>query len=184
MSRSFRVDIELAESRHEDVALSWGGWSSQRRRDVPGFGWDVELPVVVRLLEAIERGRTSAAEARAELLAAAQACVPHSGCCPRCEDRAEGYRRALAEFEQARRRFADSVRYPFLVNSGVLHRWDCATVPGAGPTHPGRSLQQYVHEARYSWHPGQRRLSDAEASRLPPERHCVTCRPLIRDSGH
>lgn len=177
------MDIELAQTRHEDVALNWGGWSSQRRRDVPGFGWDVELPVVVRLLEAIERGRASAAEARDELLAAARACVPNSGCCPRCEDRAEGYRRAVAEFEQASRRFADPVRFPFLVNSGTLHRWNCPTVPGAGPTHPGRTLQQYVHEARYTWHPGQRRLSDAEAARLPRDRRCATCRPLTGQPG-
>ncbi|RSM40997.1 hypothetical protein DMB66_56545 [Actinoplanes sp. ATCC 53533] len=147
------VSFTFAGERHQDVVLEYGGFAPP---DGEGGSWMIEVPALLRMLSAAERGEASVAEVRAMVLRAIGRFSERSGCCPDCEAAIDSYARALQEYQAAAEELSrqeaattpDS--HPYVVSSsGKIHRRDCCSDPARLTIeHPGQTLQEYVHDGR------------------------------------
>ena len=121
-----------------------------------GAGWMVELPAVLAMLRACDRTGATTADVHAALTRLVASCSARSGCCPECDAAGEAYAAALEEYEVtlAEQQQAEAAltpeSHPFIVSSsGKVHAWNCHTNPGTpAVVHPGKTLQQFVHDGR------------------------------------
>ena len=152
MPLDMMVSMTVAEERYDNVHLIWG----QGPRDGEGGNWMVELPAVLRMLRAAERGDIDAATIHKALLGATALWSKRSGCCPDCDDAIDSYTAAITEYEaaiaaeRARQAAMTPESHPFIVSgSAKVHSWNCRTHPDQRTIeHPGRTLQEYVHQGR------------------------------------
>jgi hypothetical protein len=138
MPRAMSVSFTFAGERHQDVVLEYGGFAPP---DGEGGSWMIEVPALLRLLSAAERGEASVAEVRTMLLRAIGKFSERSGCCPDCEAAIDSYARALEEYQAAAEELSrqeaattpDS--HPYVVSSsGKIHRRDSAATRRGSPS--------------------------------------------------
>lgn len=110
--------------------------------------WSVELPVILWMLDQVERGSLTSARMR-ELLV--EATAPVSGCCYACDEVREPEDELLARLARERQEWIawwnslTGESHPYVLSSNKIHRWDCRAV-GEQPQPPPQyhSKHEYV----------------------------------------
>jgi hypothetical protein len=203
VAADYTVSFRLGGQTYDEVMLSWTRPAKRcGPRDGPdpeapaaaggvgpGSGWKIEVPVVLAILDALERGVADPAQARDMLTRVVERFIGQSGCCPACEQAVGAYHGALEEHALKLARFADSRTYPYLVTTQTIHRWDCRQFRDHRPTHPGASVSEWLHSGHYDRDRNLDRLSPAGARRwldhragrrtAPHRRACRSCRPQL-----
>jgi hypothetical protein len=88
MPTSMTASFTFGGVPHEDVLFTWDMDHPPSRRAAPGFGFSIELPAVLLMLDPVERGTTSAGEAKATLLEVLEkAFSPTTGAAPTAKTR-------------------------------------------------------------------------------------------------
>lgn len=103
--------------------------------------WSIEMPAVEWILDRLEAGAIDVPSARDELR---RATSWDSGCCGECDDAATHYDEARSRHAQIVQQWMDKRAqlspddYPYLLNKGKIHRFDCRRLPrSAPPQFPG-----------------------------------------------
>ncbi|MEU7823030.1 hypothetical protein [Catellatospora sp. NPDC049133] len=194
MPYAFSYELKFAGVQHE-AKLEYGVDTP----DGEGAGWMVDMPTMLRLLQAAENGDVAIAAVGDALRRMMASYSQASGCCPDCDYAMDAHARALKQYEAA----ADQLRqaeaamtpesHPFVVSSsGKVHSLTCRSDPGL-PTlpHPGRTVQEFVHESRMFDGVGSyqrivgsaRRVTTAELAEMLGRRstmaRCKLCQPAL-----
>ncbi|MEU1605553.1 hypothetical protein [Micromonospora matsumotoense] len=156
----------------------------------------VELPAILRMLQAAEHIGATAADVRRVLLRAIASFSERSGCCPSCDESIESYEQALRLYQEAveeQRQHEASMTpesHPYVVSSsGKIHTCACRSQPGQRIIeHPGATLQEFTHGSRGHYYEvgvdsGARRLTTAEMAtwlhRRKVVKRCKLCEPVL-----
>lgn len=190
----FNGQATFAGDSHDRIDLLYDG--SGREAQVDGKGWMIDMPTVLAMLAACERGQGSAAGMRTTLLSVLAGFSERSGCCPECDVAVDDYARALQRYEQQleqeqRERAAMTPEsHPFVLSgAGKVHAWNCSSNPGRSTVHhPGLTLQQYVHglgtddadltAGRGTWMTAEELTVWLGRRRAAPRR-CKLCEPVL-----
>ncbi|MGW5079566.1 hypothetical protein [Micromonospora echinospora] len=191
----FRAEATVDGATH-DVTLLYSG-SGPDTGD--GAGWMIDMPVVLSLVAACETGTIGPGDLRTALQQIMASFRERSGCCPRCDEATESYATALRRYEEELQREKQEQAaltpesHPYVVSSsGKVHTWNCRSQPREPRVqHPGRTLQEYVHEGHeYYGMLGLRssgastRMTPADltawlARRQSPPKRCKLCEPAL-----
>ncbi|MBF9129697.1 hypothetical protein I0C86_12120 [Plantactinospora sp. S1510] len=191
----FRAEATIGDATH-DVTLLYEGFGPDTG---DGAGWMIDMPVVLSLVAACEAGTIGPDDLRTALQQMMAGFRERSGCCPRCDEATESYATAMRQYEEAleqeeRQQAALTPEsHPFIVSSsGKVHAWNCRSQPREPQVqHPGRTLQEYVHEghgfygmlglrssgASTRMTPGE--LTAWLARRQSPPKRCKLCEPAL-----
>lgn len=139
MPESFKVDLNVDGHVLPQTAFTYGHDYNRENRWIDGWGFSIELPAVMRLLDLVTAGEVTAERAQAVLGRIAQAYeqqVPEEqrpsrcyGDCERCQANRSEVQQHLLEGERRRQRYRDPQRYPFAVSGTTIHTISCHTVP-------------------------------------------------------
>lgn len=174
MPSSHMIDLRTESGMHlNDVCFSFGDlYSSARKRGFrEGYGFGIELPAVLDLLDAVAKGDLKASSAREELLKVLDVLYDEADCydfessedklswcvrdggCSTCAARREEFTHHLATMSERWRRWTLPEHFPFAVgNSNGLHTVGCGVVrrdmPVEFPAHKpsdAEALRAFAH---------------------------------------
>lgn len=173
------VDLKFATGTLHAVRLSFGDLFAQERRGPirEGWGYSVELPAVLELLERIGDGRVAAREAHTLLLKSADLLYDAFRCweaedpdelrtrcreaegCVLCRERRPWFDKMLDEADGRWRRFQQPERYPFTAGRQGLHETTCSVVRREMPSEFTRptgedyleALNAFGHTVNYTY---------------------------------
>ncbi|WP_067601328.1 hypothetical protein [Nocardiopsis listeri] len=150
MPSNHMVDLRTESGmRLDDVCFSFGvTYASARKRGFrEGYGFSIELPAVLDLLDAVAKGDLKASSAREELLEVLHVLYDEAEChdfespedkfswcvrdggCSTCAARREEFTHHLATMSERWRRWTLPEHFPFAVgNSNGLHTVGCGVV--------------------------------------------------------
>ncbi|MCF3143759.1 hypothetical protein [Streptomyces platensis] len=148
------VHLKFATGTLPAVRLSFGDlFAQERRRPIrEGWGFTVELPAVLELLERIDDGRVSALDARSALAEAAdllydtfrcfeaedpgelRAMCRQAGGCALCDDRRPWFEGLLNTSDGLWARLQQPAKYPFAAGRHGLHETECSVVKRETPS--------------------------------------------------
>ncbi|MCZ1011906.1 hypothetical protein [Streptomyces lydicus] len=152
------LDMIFPAGKMMSVRLGFGElFATERKRPIrEGWGYTVELPAVVDLLQKIEDGQVAAADARDLLLQAAdvlydpfrcweaedpgelRAACAQTGGCSLCEQHRGWFEALLEGADERWRRLQNPRDYPFAVGRQGIHTTSCAVVGRESPDHYAR----------------------------------------------
>ncbi|WP_088983209.1 hypothetical protein [Micromonospora echinospora] len=148
----YNVSFAFAGEDFEKVVLEYGGFAPS---EGDGAYWMVELPAMLRMLQAAARTGATATDVRLMLLKMIAGISERSGCCPDCDESIDSYERALREYREAveKQQHEASMTpesHPYVVSSsGKIHTCTCQSKPGQRTIeHPGATLQEFTHRSR------------------------------------
>ncbi|RNG26223.1 hypothetical protein EEJ42_15580 [Streptomyces botrytidirepellens] len=142
------VDLEFATGTLSAVRMGFGElFAQERRRTIrEGWGYTVELPAVLELLDGIHHGRTNARDAQSVLLKAAhllynplrcfeaedpdelRTVCRQNGGCALCEERRSWFDALLDDSDARWNRLQEPESYPFTAGRNGLHETTCSVV--------------------------------------------------------
>lgn len=148
------VDLQFATGTVPAVRFDFGElFAQERRRPIrEGWGYTVELPGVLELLERIEEGRVSARDARNVLVKAAdllydpfrcfeaedpgevRATCRQAGGCALCEERRSWFDALLDGSDARWERLQQPETYPFAAGRQGIHHSTCSVVKRETPS--------------------------------------------------
>lgn len=149
MPISDALTVKHARLNFPDLHMTWGiDFPSQRHRSTKeGHGYSIELPAVLDILQAIEDGTATPAQARRMLLNIAEhlydawglrehepqqdllAWCERDGGCPDCTERSAEFELFLNQAAEQWRRYQAPELYPFAAgSSNGLHCTTCSVV--------------------------------------------------------
>ncbi|MFG3517597.1 hypothetical protein [Streptomyces bobili] len=152
------VDLKFATGLLPAVRLGFGElFAQERKRPIrEGWGYAVELPAVLELLERIGHGRVTAHDARSVLLKSADllydtlraweceepddlrnACREAGGCVL-CEKNRSWFEAVLDEADERWQRLQQPEKYPFAAGRQGIHETSCSVVRRETPSEYAR----------------------------------------------
>ncbi|WP_159476246.1 hypothetical protein [Streptomyces caniferus] len=154
------MDINFATGTLPAVRLGFGELFAQERRRAirEGWGFTVELPAVLELLEQIDEGRVNALDARnylaqsVDLLYDAFRCFEaedpdelratcrEAGRCPLCDERRPWFEGLLDGSDARWQRLQQPEEYPFAAGQHGLHETTCSVVRRETPSNYARPI--------------------------------------------
>lgn len=191
------VDLKFATGTMPAVRLGFGELFAQERRGPirEGWGYTVELPAVLELLERIGDGRVTAHDARSVLLKSVDllydplrcweaedpddlrnACLEAGGCVL-CEKHRSWFDGLLAKADDRWQRLQQPEKYPFAAGRQGLHETSCSVVKREMPSDYVRPTgEDYVVALNAFSHTGDPHSSseDFEGSRNYPRFEVMT----------
>ncbi|MFI8343977.1 hypothetical protein ACIF8W_28450 [Streptomyces sp. NPDC085639] len=168
------VDFEFRGAVLPGVLVSFGDlFAKERRREISaGWGYSVELPAVLDLLEHVEQGVVEAGAARALLSEAAETLYGPFGCrafedpakvrvacraaggCSLCEERRSWFEELLDHSDLLWERLHQPMMYPFAAGRRGIHDTTCAVVRRETPDNyrrpAGEAYTQALHHYSHS----------------------------------
>lgn len=141
--------FQLGDQTYEDIWFTSNEGRGRPSDAVPGYGWEMEVPAVLRILDDIAQGRASAVEARQLVV---EAVTYASGCCSLCdevglfyEDALHRHRLALEAWSRTHGEYTTE-SHPYVIGkSGKIHSVGCHLAGKVEkPAHPGATLHQFA----------------------------------------
>jgi hypothetical protein len=163
------VTVKYAGLNFPELHMSWGiDFPRQRRRSTKqGHGYSIELPAVLDILQAIEDGTATTAQARAMLFKVTDhlydawelreyeswedllARCERDGDCPDCTRHSAEFDQFLDQTAEQWRRYQTPEMYPFAAgSSNGLHHSTCSVVRRTLPEEWARPVGDDYDEAR------------------------------------
>jgi hypothetical protein len=147
------VFAELNGIDFGEIQLTYGAFAPHAGE---GGGWMIEVPALMRILRAAERGDIGISDATELIMGAVGEFSKLSGCCIDCDGAIDDYAAALEAYEKAvaeheeRERLVTPESHPYILSgSAKLHKATCGTDPHLPEiVHPGKSLHDFVHRGR------------------------------------
>ncbi|MEU4955668.1 hypothetical protein [Streptomyces lavendulae] len=161
------VDFKFRQAALPGVLMSFGElFAKERRREISaGWGYSVELPAVLDLLEHIEQGVVKASAARALFLEAAEQLYGPFGCrsfedpatvradcqaaggCALCEERRSWFEALLDQSDVLWQRLQQPEVYPFAAGRRGIHDTTCSVVKRETPENYARPVGEAYTQA-------------------------------------
>ncbi|MET9396076.1 hypothetical protein [Kitasatospora sp. NPDC002965] len=194
-----RVDVNLSTGASlPGVKFDFeNGFSREREREVrDGWGYSIELPAVLDLLDLLQDGRADPSQARELLLRAARELYipfeaylledqddlkarcqqdPHN--CPLCQEHRRVFERELDTADSLWARYSKPEKHPFIAGSRGLHEVGCSVVRREMPQAYARPAgDTYIDQLRRYAHSGDLRngYSPLDHSRDYPSWRAMT----------
>ncbi|MFD9572655.1 hypothetical protein ACFWBI_22755 [Streptomyces sp. NPDC059982] len=161
------VDFKFRGAVLPGVLVSFGDlFAKERRREISaGWGYSVELPAVLDLLEHVEQGAVEAGAARSLLLEAAEKLYGPFGCrafedpakvragcqaaggCALCEERRSWFEELLDQSDVLWERLQQPEVYPFAAGRRGIHDTTCSVVKRETPDNYARPAGEAYTQA-------------------------------------